>query len=217
MVCLLLQLSTGASVISLAHLVVFAAIYAAAVASPGPGIAALVARVLAVGMRGIGAFVAGFIVGDLVWFAVAAGGFSLMAQAFAPLLVALKYAGAIFLAVLAFKAWTSRVDAIDAAPLRDEGALRLFAGGLAVTLGNPKVILFFLALLPTVVDLDRVDALGLAELGATIVLVLGTVLSGYVLAAERARRVMTSVRARRLLNRGAGMVMAGAAVAIASR
>ncbi|MCC0807991.1 LysE family translocator [Methylobacterium sp. W2] len=202
---------------SLAHLVVFAAIYAAAVASPGPGIAALVARVLAVGTRGIGAFVAGFIVGDLVWFAMAAGGFSLIAQAFAPLLVALKYAGAIYLAVLAFKAWTSRVYAIDAAPLRDEGALRLFAGGLAVTLGNPKVILFFLALLPTVVDLDRVDALGLVELGATIVLVLGTVLSGYVLAAERARRVMTSVRARRLLNRGAGTVMAGAAVAIASR
>ncbi|WP_227439662.1 LysE family translocator [Methylobacterium sp. W2] len=212
-----MQLSTGASVISLAHLVVFAAIYAAAVASPGPGIAALVARVLAVGTRGIGAFVAGFIVGDLVWFAMAAGGFSLIAQAFAPLLVALKYAGAIYLAVLAFKAWTSRVYAIDAAPLRDEGALRLFAGGLAVTLGNPKVILFFLALLPTVVDLDRVDALGLVELGATIVLVLGTVLSGYVLAAERARRVMTSVRARRLLNRGAGTVMAGAAVAIASR
>ena len=95
--------------------------------------------------------------------------------------------------------------------------MRLFAGGLAVTLGNPKVILFFLALLPTVVDLGRIDALGLAELGVTIVLVLGIVLSGYVLAAERARRVMTSARARRLLNRGAGTVMAGAAVAIASR
>ncbi|WP_027174350.1 LysE family translocator [Methylobacterium sp. 10] len=202
---------------SVSDLVVFAAIYAAAVASPGPGIAALVARVLAEGTRGIGAFVAGFIVGDLVWFAVAAAGFALMAQTLAPLFVALKYAGALYLAFLAFRAWTSRVKAIDAIPLRDEGALRLFAGGLAVTLGNPKVILFFLALLPTVVDLNRVDALGLTELGAIIVLVLGTILSGYVLAAERARRVMTSAMARRVLNRGAGTVMAGAAVAIASR
>ncbi len=213
----MLQLSTGACVISVSDLVVFAAIYAAAVASPGPGIAALVARVLAEGTRGIGAFVAGFIVGDLVWFAVAAAGFALMAQTLAPLFVALKYAGALYLAFLAFRAWTSRVKAIDAIPLRDEGALRLFAGGLAVTLGNPKVILFFLALLPTVVDLNRVDALGLTELGAIIVLVLGTILSGYVLAAERARRVMTSAMARRVLNRGAGTVMAGAAVAIASR
>lgn len=202
---------------SASHLVVFAAIYAAAVASPGPGFAALIARVLAVGTRGIGAFIAGFVVGDLVWFAVAAGGFALMAQTFAPLIVALKYAGALYLAFLALKAWTSRVDAIDAVPLRDEGALRLFAGGLAVTLGNPKVILFFLALLPTVIDLDRVGALGLMELGTIIVLVLGTILSGYVLAAERARRVMTSARARLLLNRGAGTVMAGAAVAIATR
>ena len=73
-----MQLSTGAGVIPIAHLVVFAAIYAAAVASPGPGIAALVARVLAEGTRGNGAFVAGFIVGDLIWFAVA-GGFALVA------------------------------------------------------------------------------------------------------------------------------------------
>jgi threonine/homoserine/homoserine lactone efflux protein len=37
-----------------------------AVASPGPGIAALVARVLAHGTGGIAAFIAGFVVGDLV-------------------------------------------------------------------------------------------------------------------------------------------------------
>jgi len=79
------------------------------------------------------------------------------------------------------------------------------------------VILFFLALLPGVIDLDRLSASGLAAMGATIVVVLSGVLSAYAGAAARARRVFTSARARRAINRGAGTVMAGAAVAIATR
>ncbi|WP_244478541.1 hypothetical protein [Methylobacterium sp. Leaf113] len=64
-----------------------------------------------------------------------------------------------------------------------------------MTLGNPKVILFFLALLPSVVDLSHL----------------------YVLAAVRARRIFTARRARRRINQGSAIVMAGAAAAIALR
>jgi hypothetical protein len=64
--------------VPLSSLALFAAIYAVAVASPGPGIAALVARVLSRGTGGMPAFVAGFVVGDLAWFAVAAKGFALV-------------------------------------------------------------------------------------------------------------------------------------------
>lgn len=201
----------------LSSLVLFAAIYAVAVASPGPGIAALVARVLARGTAGIGAFVAGFVIGDLFWFSVAAGGFGLIAGYLAPVFAVLKYAGALYLAYLAFRAWTAPLEPLEWDRVGDERGLRLFVGGLLVTLGNPKVVLFFLALLPTVIDLHRVTMAGLAELAATIVIVLTAILTGYVAAAERARRLMRSVRARRVLNRGAGTVMAGAAVAIAAR
>ena len=45
----------------------FAATYTLAVASPGPGIAALVAQVLARGVAGIWAFIAGMVLGDLIW------------------------------------------------------------------------------------------------------------------------------------------------------
>ena len=43
------------------------------------------------------------------------------------------------------------------------------------------------------------------------------VLGAYVLAASRARRLFASSPARRAINRGAGTVMAGAAVAIVTR
>jgi threonine/homoserine/homoserine lactone efflux protein len=59
---------------SLYGLSIFAAVYVLAVASPGPGVAAIVARVLGRGTRGAPAFIAGFLVGDLIWFTFAATG-----------------------------------------------------------------------------------------------------------------------------------------------
>jgi len=57
---------------SMYGLLAFCVAYVLAVASPGPGVAAILARSLGHGMRGAPAFVAGFLVGDLVWFFVAA-------------------------------------------------------------------------------------------------------------------------------------------------
>lgn len=201
----------------LSSLALFAVIYAGAVASPGPGIAALVARVLASGSRGIAGFILGMVAGDLIWFGIAAGGFALLAQTLAPIFIALKVAGIGYLAYLAWKIWNASVEEASVASEPRQETLRAFLGGLSMTLGNPKVILFFLALLPSVIDLPHLAPLGLMMMAATLVAVLGTVLVLYVVAAERARRAFTSRRARRLLNRGSATVMAGSAAAIALR
>lgn len=201
----------------LSSLALFAVVYAVAVASPGPGVFALVARVLARGTRGVPAFIAGFLVGDLLWFSIAATGFALLAQSFAALFIGIRYLGAAYLAYLAWRAWTAPVEPISGEPLRGESGPRLFLGGLALTLGNPKVVLFFLALLPTVIDLEHLTPLGMMEIAATIVAVLSVTLTAYAVAALRVRRLFVSVSARRAVNRGAGTVMAGAAIAVAVR
>ena len=54
----------------LTALLVFTATLAVAVASPGPGVIALVARVIGRGPQGSAAYVAGFVVGDVVWLSV---------------------------------------------------------------------------------------------------------------------------------------------------
>ncbi len=204
--------------LDLAGLFVFATVYTAAVASPGPGVAAVVARVLGRGTGGVAAFIAGFVAGDLVWFAVAVTGLAVLAQTFHGVFLAIKYAGVAYLLHLAWKLWTAPAGGMDVEAVGTrEKPLRLFLAGLALTLGNPKVILFFLALLPTIVDLGRLDAVGFAEIGALIAAILSTVLGCYALAAGRARRLFTSPRAMRLVNRGTGAVMAGAAGAVATR
>ena len=203
---------------NLTGLLVFATALFIAAASPGHGIAAIVARVLGRGMRGALAFTAGVAIGDVVWLTIAILGLAAVAQTFQGVFEVIKYAGAAYLLYLAYRLWTApaAAHAVEAETSR-ERPLRLFLGGLAVTMGNPKVMVFYLALLPTLLDVAGVTVIGYAELVAVTLGVLAVVFAGYVLLAARARRLFTSPRALRLVNRGTGAVMAGAAAAIATR
>ncbi len=198
------------------RLLVFAAAYLAVLILPGPGVTALVARVLARGPRGAPVFIAGFVVASLIWFAIAATGLAVLARSFAVVFVAIRTAGAAYLLYLAWKLWTSPARGSEAAPATGERG-RLFLIGLSINLGNPKVIVFFLALLPTVVDLSQLTPLGFAELAGIIVVIVSGVLGAYAVAATRARRLLTSPRSLRLVNRGGAVVMAGTAVTIVAR
>ena len=195
---------------------VFCLVYALSVASPGPGVAAVVVRSLARGARGAPAFIAGFLAGDLVWFTVAATGLAALAQTAQPVFAAVKYAGAAWLIYLAWRMWTAPAVKLDGGEVdSSQKPVRLFLGSFALTMGNPKTMVFFLALLPTVVQLEALTLAGFLQIGVVICAVLPVVLGVYVVAALRARRVLQSPRAIRLVNRGSATVMAGAAVAVA--
>jgi threonine/homoserine/homoserine lactone efflux protein len=201
-----------------AALVLFAGTLAVAAASPGPGVTALVARVIGRGLAGAGAFAAGLIVGDLVWLAVAILGLAVVAQTFHEAFAVIKYAGAAYLVYLAWRMWVAPVAARDIeADAHRDGRLRLFLAGLALTLGNPKVVAFYLALLPNLIDLPGVGLFGYVELAGIAVVILTTVFGAYAVAAARARALFRSPSAMRLLNRAGGTMLAGAAVAVATR
>jgi len=195
---------------------VFCLVYALSVASPGPGVAAVVARSLARGTQGALAFIAGFLVGDLVWFTVAATGLAALAQTAYTVFAAVKYAGAAYLLYLAWRMWTAPARELNGQNMEpSQKPSRLFLGSLALTMGNPKTMVFFFALLPTVVQLETLSLAGSLGIAGAISVVLPLVLGAYVLAAVRARRLLQSPRAVRLVNRGSATVMAGAAVAVA--
>lgn len=198
---------------------VFAAALFVAAASPGPNTAAIVARVLARGRGGALAFTAGVATGDVVWLTFAVAGLAVLAETFAGVFALLKYAGAAYLLWLAWKLWTTPATAaeVPAGEVGRERPARLFLGGLALTMGNPKVMVFYVALLPSIVDLGAIAVPGYLGLVLATFAVLAVVFGGYVALALRARRLLRSERAVRLVNRGTGAVMAGAAVAVATR
>lgn len=199
-------------------LLLFAGVYFVAVASPGPGLAAVVARGLGHGMTAAPAFVAGFVVGDLVWFTIAATGLAVIAQTFTTVFIVIKYAGCAYLLWMAWKIWTAPVTGAEVkADAAKPRWLSSFLGSLALTLGNPKVIVFFLSIMPLVVDPGQLSVFAFLELAITIVLVITPTMLGYLWLADRARRVFTSPKALRRINRGTAGIMAGAAAVIATR
>ena len=201
---------------TLTSLIIFAAVYFVAVATPGPGVAALVARVLAQGLEGVAPFIAGYFVGDMFWLLLAATGLAVVAKAFAGVFVAIKLAGAAYLLYLAWKMATAPVAHAGSPPPASRG-WRAFLASLSLTLGNPKVMVFFLSIMPLVVDLRRLDVSALLELAAVCGAVIFSTLALYALAADRARSFLSSTRAMKFVHRAAGGLMAGVAVAVAAR
>jgi threonine/homoserine/homoserine lactone efflux protein len=202
----------------LTGLLLFSSALFIAAASPGPGIAAIVARVLGRGPKGAVAFSIGVALGDVVWLSFAILGLAALAQTFHGVFLVIKYLGAAYLLYIAYKLWTAPAARQEVeTDVKAEHPAKLFLAGLAVTMGNPKVMVFYLALLPTFLDLTRINLLGFAELVVATLTVLGVVFAGYIALAARARRLFTSPRAIRILNRTTGTVMAGAAAAVAAR
>jgi threonine/homoserine/homoserine lactone efflux protein len=204
--------------VSVYGLAVFSLVYALAVASPGPGVAAVVARALGRGTGGAPAFIAGFLVGDLVWFTLAAAGLAVVAHSAYTVFLVIRYVGAAYLLYLAWRLWNSPPQALDTSQTpRRERPLQLFLGSLALTLGNPKSMVFFLAVLPTVVELNRLSAVGFLAMALVMALVLPAVAGAYTLFAARARSRLSRPATVRWVQRGTGAVMAGAAIAVATR
>ncbi len=202
----------------LVTLLAFTIAYAIAVAVPGPGIAAVVGRALGAGFNGAVPMVLGILVGDLVYLVFALFGLAAIAAWFGPVFIVVRWAGAAYLLYIAWRFWTARPGEEQMGANATGGAWKTFLSGLALTLGNPKTIVFYLALLPTVIPLDRpITALGFTELVVIITVVLLAIGLAYAGLAAAAREFLRSSRAVRALNRTAGAIMAGAAVLVVAR
>lgn len=198
-------------------LVAFTVAYAIAVIVPGPGVTAVVARALGGGFWGAVPMVLGILAGDLLYLLFAIFGLAAVAALYAPIFIVIRWAGAAYLLYIAWKFWTAK-PGTEQVRARSDTGWRTFLSGLALTLGNPKTIIFYLALLPTVVPLDRpMTVLGFTELVAIVVVVLLAIGCAYAGLAAMAREFFRSSRAIRRLNRIAGTMMAGAAAFVVTQ
>lgn len=201
----------------ISSLLIFAGALAVMAGAPGPSVAALVTRVLTYGYRSALPFAAALWLGEAIWLALAVFGLATIAATFHLVFVVIKYLGVAYLLYLAWQMWfaPTRVSA-DVIPQRRTPG-RMFAAGLAITLGNPKVMMFYMALLPTIIDLQAVTTGQWVELTLVMAAVLMATDLTWVTLANHARTWLRSTRAVRLSNRTSATVMAGAAALIAAR
>ena len=148
----------------------------------------------------------GIFVGDAILMVASATGVASLLQASPALFLVLKYAGAAYLAWLgigllraAWAIWRARARASLAQPQVD--ARRPFRAALAISLMNPKAIMFFVSFFIQFVDPGYpYPALSFAILGLVCQIISGLYLSALILGGARLAR---QFRSRRRLAAGA--------------
>ena len=189
---------------------IFTLVFIASAAAPGPDIAALIARTLSVGPRAGVAMLFGVIAGKLLLLTLALLGLALLVQAFSPIFVVIKFAGAAYLIWLGVKTWRRA----GRTPI---GVLGDVALGFGMAIANPIAILFYVSVTPSVVGADGATLEQMIALGAIVFGAMLAIGCAYIALAGFARRLFVHPHAQRRLDRGAGVALIGAGAVVATR
>jgi threonine/homoserine/homoserine lactone efflux protein len=195
----------------------FVAASAVLLAIPGPTILVVVSYALGRGWKVAAPVATGVALGDLTAMTLSMLGVGALLASSAALFVLIKWIGAGYLVWLGVKLWRTGA-ALQTEPLAGPTPPgRMLAHAWLVTTLNPKSLLFFVAFLPQFVDPAGSFWRQMLIFEATFVSLAFLNAFGYALLAARARRLASSPRALRLVNRAGGtaLIAAGAAAATA--
>lgn len=185
--------------------------------TPGPGIFAILARALTSGANSCFSLVFGITVSDISYLIMATLGLATIAENWSGLFTIIRFAGAAYLLYLGWKMWTAPIDTRLKDTTNEVAGSWLsgFIQGFLISASNPKVILFYIAFLPTFMDLS---VLSQKDILLTSVLTLFALMSGLMLvafSAASARKKFQSEQGMKRLNRTAGGMMMGAGIFLA--
>ncbi|MYW98195.1 MULTISPECIES: LysE family translocator [unclassified Streptomyces] len=175
------------------------------VLTPGPNMIYLVSRSITQGRRAGVVSLGGVAVGFLVYLVATNLGLSVVFLAVPELYVAVKLAGAGYLAYLAWTALRPGGASVFAPKeMPHDSARRLFTMGLMTNLLNPKIAIMYLSLIPQFISLEAGNVLlqgfvlGSVQIVVALTVNLGIVLAAGAIAAFLARRP-SWLRAQRCL------------------
>ena len=183
--------------------------------TPGPVWVALTARALSGGFRAAWPLAFGVVVGDVLWPLLAVLGVSWLVSQFADFMTVLRWVASITFLVMGWLLIRNADKSIaNDARLTRPGMWAGFLAGVAVILGNPKAILFYMGVLPGFFDLTKLTAPDIALICflSFVVPLLGNLSLAVFL--DRARRLLTSPKALRRTNIVSGVLLMGVGVVI---
>lgn len=184
------------------------------VAIPGPGVMSLVGNSLGSGFMATVPMALGLIAGDLTFMTAVVLGLSVVLGGFAGGFLVLKAASAIYILYLAWKL-ASRAfnfEGLDAAPRI--APKQAFLTGYLVTMGNPKCMIFYISLLPTLLPLSKVTLQDYLVIAALTAVILAATVAPYMLLAARIGAAAGQPRDYRVVRWTAAAIMAAAALMV---
>jgi threonine/homoserine/homoserine lactone efflux protein len=202
----------------------FAAAAAVVIAIPGPTTLMVTGHAMSSGTRVALASLLGVALGDFTAIACSVLGLGAVLAASAEAFTVLKWVGAAYLVYLGIKLWRAPAVPLGTAGMGPNGRKgggrrsmrRAIAESFSVTLLNPKGLLFFAAFLPQFIDPHQPTLPQVVVLALTFEVLAASSLGVYVFMTTRARRVMDSPRAIKIMNRAGGTMLIGAGLLTAS-
>ena len=201
--------------ISAGDMALYAAALFALFLTPGPVWVALIARTLSGGFAAAWPLALGVVVGDVLWPLLAVLGVSWIVAVYGDFMVVLRWIASVtFIVMGALIIRHADRDIGSDSRLTRPGAWAGFGAGVAVILGNPKAILFYMGVLPGFFDLTQLRAPDIAAICflSFIVPLTGNLILAYFFG--RARAVLRSRTAVRRTNRIAGALLVAVGIAI---
>ncbi|WP_194097557.1 LysE family translocator [Marivivens aquimaris] len=183
--------------------------------TPGPVWVALTARAMSGGFRAAWPLAMGVVIGDMLWPFLAILGVTWIVSVFAGFMEFLRWVACLTFVVMGVLLIRSADKTIASdSRLTRPGMWAGFLAGLAVILGNPKAILFYMGMMPGFFDLTTLrwpDMVAIALLSAIVPLTGNLILSVFI---GKARALLTSPTALRRTNITAGVLLIGVGVLI---
>lgn len=184
-------------------------------ASPGPDNITILSKTVSSGPAHGVAYGIGVVCSIFCFVILAAIGFNAVSRYMNENLRFIQYVGAAYLIYTGVTMWLSNPQIQP--PAMKGGLARLFITGFLLNISNPKMPIFYLALLPGVLGigpLTLIDTITLLILIAAIEVV---VIGGHVFAGYKAKGALSNASRVKVLNRSAGALMVGAGVLVAAR
>jgi threonine/homoserine/homoserine lactone efflux protein len=183
--------------------------------TPGPVWVALIGRSLGGGFPAAWPLAAGVVIGDALWPLLAIFGMAWLVSSIDGLLEAMRWvAAAIFLVMGAQLIRHAGATLSADSRLMRPGRWAGFAAGLAVIVGNPKAILFYMGVLPGFFDLARITAADIALILAVSMAIPLVGNLAMALSIDRARALIATPAALRRTNIVAGWLLIGVGLVI---
>ncbi|MEM9670315.1 MAG: LysE family translocator [Pseudomonadota bacterium] len=186
-------------------------------ASPGPGLAAVLSRCLVSGFSSGIAVVVGFLLVDFLFLCLAILGVSAIASTLGPVFHLFKWIAAAYLIWLGFGT-LKNAKKMSGVPSRPSSTYRQDVGlGAIVTLGNPKAILFYGALLPTFFEISQIRVSEFVALCAIISVVSFLVYGIYMSIFLKSQKMFETTKFSKRIQQASGCLFMGSGVAVALR
>ncbi|HVH62449.1 MAG TPA: LysE family translocator [Candidatus Dormibacteraeota bacterium] len=204
----------------LGHYLAFLGVALLVICTPGQDTALTIRNTLLGGKSAGAATAAGVSSGQAVWTVGTSAGLTVVLMASAPLFFAIRIAGAAYLVYLGVRSMLKAWKRGDPASFHTGSSSRIlssraaFVQGLLSDLSNPKMVAFFVSLLPPFAGAHPSFVVLLA-LGFNFCLLTFAWLLGYAFAIERMSRWVQRNRVRRTIDGVLGAVLIGLGLRVA--